>query len=431
MKLYSRRQLLAIAAIVALVALAAGGGLSGVLVAPRLAERAASQAVAGLAAPGAVAQESTTDPSAVRDRTAPTPQSPAVPSVGGSSSGVSTVPVQLDRSMAGLTADELNNIEVYQRVNKSVVYITSITMEYSFFFDAMPQEGTGSGIIIDTDGDVLTNYHVVKGADKLQVTLADGSTVDAKVTGSDPQNDLAVIEFDPKGRLLVPVSLGNSSHLQVGQKVLAIGNPFGLDRTLTTGIISALNRPLETEDGRYVVKSTIQTDAAINPGNSGGPLLNSRGELIGINSAIVSPSGASAGVGFAIPVNTARRVAEELIKYGQVRRGWIDIDPVVLFPQLVKYLNLPVDKGILVSVSRTNAQSAGIRGGDRRIPTTSRTIVYSGGDIIIEVNGEKVDSYSTFYGALEDTKPGEVVTVKLMRGNQEKTVSIKLIEEPK
>ncbi len=213
--------------------------------------------------------------------------------------------------------------------------------------------------------------------------------------------------------------------------MLAIGNPFGLDRTLTTGIISALNRPLENSEENSVIRSTIQTDAAINPGNSGGPLLNSRGELIGINSAIYSPSGASAGVGFAIPVNTARRVVDELLRYGVVRRGWIDITPIQLFPALVSYFKLPVRNGVLVSEAGAAARQAGLRGGDQASAVRyGRTIIYGGGDIIVEVGGQKVGSYSDLLGALEQTKPGEVVTVKVIRSGQEKSLNVKLVERP-
>ncbi len=411
MKFYSRRQLAGRIAIIAAVALLAGGAVSAFLVAPRLAERAAADAVARVTATSALGS--------------PYPSPSAAPA-----NVPSVQNVQLSPNASGLTADELNNIDVYNRVNKSVVYITSTTTEYSFF-GAMPQTGTGSGMLIDTLGHVLTNNHVVEGADALQVTLADGATLDAKVTGTDPQNDLAVIEFDPKGHILVPVTFGNSATLQVGQKVLAIGNPFGLDRTLTTGIISALERSVQTDAGT-VVKSAIQTDAAINPGNSGGPLMNSHGEVIGINSSIVSTSGSSAGVGFAIPVNTARRVADELIKFGVVRRGWIDIDPVPLFSQLVRYFKLPVQDGILVSQAGSNAKAAGIKGGNTDQGVRyNRSVIYAGGDIIIEVNGQKTDSLSSYLGALEQTKPGEVVPVKIMRGTREMTVSVKLIEQPK
>ncbi|OHD68929.1 MAG: peptidase S1 [Spirochaetes bacterium RBG_13_68_11] len=411
MKLFSRNQVLAIAAIVAVAALAAGAAVSVLVVAPRMAGAAAADAAAALA---------------------PTPAA-AAPAPAGAAANETAVrlPVQYVAATTSLLTDEQNNIEVYDRVNKSVVYITTITLEYSYFFEAMPQEGTGSGVIIDTEGHVLTNYHVVKGADQLRITLSDGTELEGKVTGSDPENDLAVVKFDPRGRVVVPVTYGSSANLKVGQKVLAIGNPFGLDRTLTTGIISALNRPLENSEENSVIRSTIQTDAAINPGNSGGPLLNSRGELIGINSAIYSPSGASAGVGFAIPVNTARRVVDELLRYGVVRRGWIDITPIQLFPALVSYFKMPVRNGVLVSEAGAAARQAGLRGGDQSSAVRyGRTIIYGGGDIIVEVGGQKVGSYSDLLGALEQTKPGEVVTVKVMRSGQEKSLNVKLVERP-
>jgi S1-C subfamily serine protease len=411
MKLFSRNQVLAITAIVAVAALAAGAAVSVLVVAPRVAAAAAADAAAA-AVPTAAAA------------------APA-PAIAAANETTVRVPVQYVAATTSLLTDEQNNIEVYDRVNKSVVYITTITLEYSYFFEAMPQEGTGSGVIIDTEGHVLTNYHVVKGADQLRITLSDGTELEGKVTGTDPENDLAVVKFDPKGRVVIPVTFGSSANLKVGQKVLAIGNPFGLDRTLTTGIISALNRPLENSEENSVIRSTIQTDAAINPGNSGGPLLNSRGELIGINSAIYSPSGASAGVGFAIPVNTARRVVDELLRYGVVRRGWIDITPIQLFPALVSYFKLPVRNGVLVSEAGAAARQAGLRGGDQSSAVRyGRTIIYGGGDIIVDVGGQKVGSYSDLLGALEQTKPGEVVTVKVIRSGQEKSLNVKLVERP-
>ena len=411
MRLFSRNQVLAIAAIVAVAALAVGAAVSVLVVAPRMAAAAAAEAAL------ATCREPRQPPR--RPRQQPPNETSA------------RVPLQYVAATTSLLSDEQNNIEVYDRVNRSVVYITTITLEYSYFFEAMPQEGTGSGVIIDTEGHVLTNYHVVKGADQLRITLSDGTELEGKVTGTDPENDLAVVKFDPKGRVVVPVTFGSSANLRVGQKVLAIGNPFGLDRTLTTGIISALNRPLENSEENTVIRSTIQTDAAINPGNSGGPLLNSRGELIGINSAIYSPSGASAGVGFAIPVNTARRVVDELLRYGVVRRGWIDITPIQLFPALVSYFKLPVRNGVLVSEAGAAARQAGLRGGDQSSAVRyGRTIIYGGGDIIVEVGGQKVGSYSDLLGALEQTKPGEVVTVKVIRSGQEKTLTVKLVERP-
>lgn len=343
-------------------------------------------------------------------------------------------PVQYTASLApllkpgDLTDDELNNIQIYDRANKAVVYVTTVTTQYTWFYQAVQQEGTGSGVIIDQLGHVITNYHVINGADRIRITLADGSVQDGKIVGVDPENDLAVLQFNPKGKTLTIVPFGESSALRVGMKVLAIGNPFGLDRTLTRGIVSGLARPLQTEQG-FMIRETIQTDAAINPGNSGGALLNSHGELIGINTAIKSPSGGSAGVGFAIPSGTVKRIAEELIKYGAVRRGWIDIDPIELFPQLVDYFDLPVQKGVLVNTAGPAAQQAGIRGGDKgKAVRSGRQIIYGGGDVVTEVNGQTIESITDLYNALENTKPGEIATVKVARGGQTRTMSVKLVE---
>ena len=396
MRLYSARQVVLLSCILAVVALGVGAA-------------AMRFATAG----------SSTRPIAVRNQS-------VQPS--GAAAG-SVVPVQYSApSPSVLGEDEQNNIAIYQRVNQAVVYITSVTLEYDVFLQAVPQEGTGSGVIIDQDGHILTNRHVIKGADQLSVTLADGTELDAKVIGEDAENDLALLQIDPKGKTLTTMTFGSSSDLKIGQKVLAIGNPFGYDRTLTTGIVSGLARPLQTDDG-YVIRETIQTDAAINPGNSGGPLLNSSGEMIGINTAILSPSGASAGVGFAIPVNTVKRVADELLKYGSVRRGWIEVDFVPVNAALARALRLPVQKGILVSVAGANASAAGIRGGSRdQALRMGRSVIYAGGDIITEVNGHPTPGYSEFLGALEDTKPGDSVTVKVLRGRQEKTFVVKLVE---
>ncbi|HET6450230.1 MAG TPA: trypsin-like peptidase domain-containing protein, partial [Spirochaetia bacterium] len=310
------------------------------------------------------------------------------------------------------------------------VYVTTVTTQYTWFYQAVQQEGTGSGVIIDQQGHVVTNFHVVSGADKISITLADGSIQEGTVVGTDPENDLAVVKFNPKGRALTTVSFGDSDSLRVGMKVLAIGNPFGLDRTLTRGIVSGLARPLQTEQG-FMIRETIQTDAAINPGNSGGALLNSHAELIGINTAIKSPSGGSAGVGFAIPSGTVKRIADELIRYGAVRRGWIDIDPIELFPQLVDYFDLPVQKGVMVNQAGPTAQQAGLRGGDKQHAVRSgRQIIYGGGDIITSVNGQTIESITDLYNALESTKPGEVATVTVVRGSQTRTLTVKLITAP-
>jgi len=332
-----------------------------------------------------------------------------------------------------VTDDEENSIQIYENLNNAVVNITTVTFEYNWFLEPIPKEGTGSGSIIDQQGHILTNYHVVKDAQKLSLTLADGEEYEGKVIGVDAENDLAVIKFNPRGKSLVAIPFGTSKNIKVGQKVLAIGNPFALARTLTTGIISGLGRPVKTNSG-LVIREMIQTDASINPGNSGGPLLNSRGQMIGINTMIFSPSGGSVGIGFAVPIDTAKRIVPDLIKYGKVQRGWIDFTPVQLFPALVRYAKLPVTEGILVSgvEKGSNAARAGLAGGNPREGVRyGRSIIYLGGDIIIEVDKMPVTSLYDLLGALEDNKPGETVEVKVLRGRKEKTLYIKLSNRPK
>jgi S1-C subfamily serine protease len=332
-------------------------------------------------------------------------------------------PVQFNGS---ISSDEANNIQIYEKLNDAVVNITSVTFEYNWFLEPIPKEGTGSGSIIDQKGYVLTNYHVIKDANELSITLADGSNHRGDIIGVDPENDLAVIKFDPEGQRLTAIPFGSSVDLRVGQKVLAIGNPFALDRTLTTGIVSGLGRPVRTNSG-LVIKEMIQTDASINPGNSGGPLLNSKGEMIGINTMIFSPSGGSVGIGFAVPVETAKRVVPDLLRYGEVQRGWIDIVPVQLFPALVRYASLSVSEGVLVSEVEpgSNAEKAGLKGGEQAV-RYGRSIIRLGGDIIVGVDGLPVATLMDLLSALEDNKPGETVEVKVLRGRREQTLFVKL-----
>ncbi len=393
MKLYSRGQVALVAAVAAVLVLALAGTL-GMLKLPR----------AGRTRLAASSQ--------VLSRVAESP--PALP-------------VQ---NTVAVSPDEANNIDLYQRLNPAVVNVTSVTYEYNWFLEPEPQQGTGSGSIIDAKGHVLTNYHVVKDAQEISVTLADGVDRKGKVVGVDPENDLAVIQFDPRGEKLTAIPFGSSAGLRVGQKVLAIGNPFGLDRTLTTGIISGLGRPVKTDSG-MVIREMIQTDASINPGNSGGPLLNSRGEMIGVNTMIFSPSGGSVGIGFAVPVDTAKRVVPDLMRFGKVLRGWIDIKPVQLFPRLVSYANLPVSEGVLVSevAPGSTAEKAGLKGGTEAV-RYGRSVFYLGGDIIVQVDKMPVGSLFDLLGALEDNKPGESVEVKIIRNRKPMTLTVKLSERP-
>jgi S1-C subfamily serine protease len=342
--------------------------------------------------------------------------------------------------------DEKENIDIYERLNQGVVNITTEQLYYNWLSEAVPQEGdSGSGSIIDAKGYVLTNKHVVKDAYKVYVSLADGSRFEAKVVGIDPENDLAVIKFaPPKNVKLTVIPYGDSTRLRVGQKVLAIGNPFGLERTLTRGIVSGIGRPVSqterAQDGSsstVVIQNMIQTDASINPGNSGGPMLNSRGELIGVNTMIYSPSGGSVGIGFAVPVATAKRVVPELMKDGRVARGWIDVTTVALFSDLVDYMKqnsipAPVEAGLLVSQAKKagNADRAGIRGGTTQVRTRASAF-FVGGDIIVSVNGVKTESMEQLYVALENTKPGDKAEVVYYRGNKKITTQVQLSDRAK
>jgi S1-C subfamily serine protease len=328
--------------------------------------------------------------------------------------------------LSSFSDDEKENISVYERFNDAVVNITTETVAINWFLEPVPQEGgSGSGSIIDTRGYILTNNHVVEKAYKVLVNLADGSQYEGKVIGTDAENDLAVLKIDvPRNVQLHTIPFGDSSPLRVGQKVLAIGNPFALERTLTVGIVSGLGRPIQTSQNN-VIRDMIQTDASINPGNSGGPLLDAQGRMIGVNTMIYSPSGGSVGIGFAVPVNTAKRVVAELIQYGRVRRGWIDASVVQLFPALVEYAKFPVSKGLLISRTKRGgyAERAGLRGGSEAVRYGS-SVIYLGGDIVTAVDGMKVTRLADLYSALEDNKPGDKVAVELVRGT--KTVKLEV-----
>jgi S1-C subfamily serine protease len=347
------------------------------------------------------------------------------------SGGVQNDNPPIGASVNKYTNDEMENISIYDNLNEAVVNITTEVLIHNWFTEPIPRVGTsGSGSIIDTRGYVITNNHVVENAYKVYLTLADGSQIEGEVIGSDYENDLSVIKFDPDGRELITIPFGSSNDLRVGQKVLAIGNPFALDRTLTTGIVSGLGRPLKTDTG-YIINNMIQTDASINPGNSGGPLINSVGEMIGINTLIYSPSGGSVGVGFAVPIDTAKRVIPDLINFGNVNRGTIDIVGIQLFPSLVRYGKLPVNQGVLLSRVETGslAEESGLRGGGREKAVKSgNSVIYLGGDIIVGIGDIQINSLSDFYSALEDTRPGDIVSVTIIRGQEKRVIDVKLSE---
>ncbi len=342
--------------------------------------------------------------------------------------------IEVSDSVKGYTQDETQNISVYEIANEAVVNITTEVVGINWFLEPVPQEGgSGSGSIIDTRGYVVTNSHVISDAVKIYISLADGSQHEGTVVGIDKENDIAVLKFTPpKDRVLKTIAFGDSTNLKVGQKVLAIGNPFGLERTLTTGIVSALGRPIKTSSNT-VIKDMIQTDTAINPGNSGGPLLDTQGRMIGINTMIYSTSGSSAGIGFSVPVNTAKRVVSELIQFGKVRRGSIDAELVQLSSPIATYARLSTDKGLLVSRvgPGSNAEKAGLKGGSEAVrygSGRSSSIIYLGGDVITSIGGQRVESLTDYYSALESKKPGDKVEITVMRGKQQISLSLLLAE---
>ncbi len=339
---------------------------------------------------------------------------------------------QGDVAMYRYSADELQNISVYELANQSVVHITTVSeASVNTFLEILPVQGTGSGIIISQDGYILTNAHVVNGAAKLSIRLYDESTHTASLIGVDQENDLAVLKIEvPQDTELHPIKFGTATSLKVGQKVVAIGNPFGYDRTMTIGNISGLGRPVRT-DANTVINGMIQTDAAINPGNSGGPLLNGRGEMVGICATIHTTTGGFQGVGFAIPVDTAISVIPDLIRYGKVVRGWLDITMVQLDSSIIEYASLPVSSGILISqvVAGGQSEKGGLRGGTQKVQYGS-SIIYLGGDVIVAVNGEKVSEYGDLYTALVSTHPGDKVSVTVMRKGELKTFQVELVARP-
>src|SRR3989454_7330496 len=336
-----------------------------------------------------------------------------------------------------LNEEERNNIEIYQRYSPGVVNITTTTIGYDFFLRPVPMEsGTGSGAVIDDQGHIVTNFHVVRGAETLEVTLPDKSKHEAKVVGADANNDLAVIQISvPRGRV-TPIPLGTSKGLQVGQKVLAIGNPYGLERTLTTGVISSLGRSIQAENGR-IIEDIIQTDAAINPGNSGGPLLNSQGQIIGINTAILSPgsNAGSIGIGFAIPADTVRRITADLITTGYVRHPWIGLKSaisLVEFPGLANALRLETQNGLMVvdAYDDSPASRAGLRGATQEIRIGYRRLPV-GGDVILQFQGKPVNSVQELATEIDRYKPGDKVTVTILRNNRKMDVPITLEQAPR
>jgi putative serine protease PepD len=331
-----------------------------------------------------------------------------------------------------VASDEKNNREVYDAVSPGVVNITS-TVTVRDWFNAYSQKGSGSGSILDKEGRILTNYHVVQEAENLEVTLANGKKYEAKPLGGDPDNDLAVIKINAPPAELIPVQIGNSNELFVGQKVLAIGNPFGFDRTLTTGVISGLARTVRSEITNRLIETAIQTDAAINHGNSGGPLLDSRGRLIGINTMIISPSGGSVGIGFAVPAKTAKRVIDDIKTYGRVRKprlGITEMLPLSRFgPRLLQALNLPISEGLMVIsvVAGSGADKSGMRNAEE-VQVGRYTVPL--GDVITKVDGQVISQQDDLDRALNNKNVGDRVQIEIVRGGRRMTLNVQLTELP-
>ncbi|HMP64170.1 MAG TPA: trypsin-like peptidase domain-containing protein [Pyrinomonadaceae bacterium] len=329
-----------------------------------------------------------------------------------------------------LVSDEQNNIEVYRAISPGVAFISTTSLTQSWWGDIQEGRGNGSGSVLDTQGHILTNYHVIERAQRITVNFGGDQVYPATLVGGDPDTDLAVIKVDAPASAMTVVPMGDSDRLVVGQKVLAIGNPFGLDRTLTTGVISGLQRPIRSRPvpgaptGRPI-DAAIQTDASINPGNSGGPLLDRQGRMIGINSQILSPAGGSVGVGFAVPVNTAKRVVPQLIKFGEVRRPKLGADIRAVEDLISRGYRLPIREGLLVAATLPGgaAANAGIRGLSR--DTDGSTLL---GDVIIAIDGEKMNNIDDLYRLLDRKQFGETIRAEVYRNGERVMVPIRLTQ---
>jgi S1-C subfamily serine protease len=344
-------------------------------------------------------------------------QSPAVSTGGNAGEG------------QGLTVNE-----IYKRDGPGVVFISAeVTTQQESPF-GLPQEqrgqATGSGFVIDEQGHVLTNAHVVEGASKIEVAFGDRNSVDAKLLGSDASTDVALLKVKASKKVLKPLNLGDSSKLEVGDSVVAIGNPFGLDRTVTTGIVSALQRKLEAPNG-FTIDNVIQTDAAINPGNSGGPLLDSLGRVIGINSQIATGGGGggSIGIGFAVPINTAKKISDQLKEKGRVEHAFLGVTGLAITKSMAENLNLPTAEGVLVQQTSGPARKAGVKGGDTPVSIGGADILL-GGDVLVGIDGKPVKSMDDVIGVVSSKKPGSEVTLELRRGEQKRSVKVKLGDRP-
>ncbi len=333
---------------------------------------------------------------------------------------LANLPTRLDeQQLQGFSPEEQINIRVYNQVNRSVVNIQTITFVRDFF-NVVPEAGSGSGWVLDQQGHIVTNHHVIGDSQRVEVTLANGRAYRAEVVGQDPPNDIAVIKIAAPAEELVPIPVGDSGKLLVGQKVLAVGNPFGLERTLTVGVLSSLNRMLRSPETGRMIKSVIQIDAALNRGNSGGPLLDSQGKVIGMNTAILSRSGENSGIGFAVPANTIRRVVDQILQFGKVIRPTASL-AVTAVPGGLQVIQ--VEPG-------GAADRAGLKGWERKVIRSEFTIYQvldkSNADTIVAVDGKRIESEDDFLTQIEEKQPGDQVTLEVVRGGQRRNVTLTL-----
>jgi len=331
-------------------------------------------------------------------------------------------------STAGFSTDELNNIDIYKTAHLATVNITSVVWREGWFFQMYPEKGTGSGFIINPDGRIITNYHVVSGGQQLTVTLSSKKQYKAHVLGVDRKNDLAIVQIEPRERLPV-LKLGDSDPLQVGQKVLAIGNPFGLEGTLTTGVVSSLGRAISDENGR-TLEGMIQTDAAINPGNSGGPLLDSHGNVIGINTAIYGQQG-NIGIGFAMPINRAKAMLDEFQKSGRITRPLLGVKTVPVQGDLAQALDLPPEGGLLIQEVENGsaAEEAGLRG-PQRVVILGNVQLGIGGDLIIAIDGVPITRDDDLQRAMNHKRAGDNLVLTIYRDGRTRKITVKLGAAP-
>jgi S1-C subfamily serine protease len=350
-----------------------------------------------------------------------------------SSSSAVVAPAALARPASSSSSTGLTVHDIYQRDSQGVAFISSQIVQQTQSAFGLPQQqqstATGSGFLIDNDGHVLTNAHVVQGAKRVDVQLGDGATQQAQVVGTDPSTDIAVLKVD-NTEGVNPLPLGDSTKVEVGDPVVAIGNPFGLDRTVTTGIVSALQRQIQAPNG-FSISDVIQTDAAINPGNSGGPLIDGAGQVIGINSQIESQSGGNEGVGFAVPIKTAADVVSQLESGGEVHRAYLGLSGGDITPSVAQALNLPVQQGVLIEqvLNGGPADDAGIKGATGQATIGGQTIPI-GGDIITKVDGKQITGMDDVISAVNEHKPGDDLTLTIWRDGQQRDVTVKLGDRP-